>query len=152
MEDEKVENQEEVVSRPKTTSSTKIVMAEAVQAEEVPTLPLGPVQAISALEPEISVRSVASTSVVSMPEPLVVQPSENHRSPGEWVQIWKEGIRPAYLPLSLMPALLGGVLAWIPTTTPKNPFGSFHLAYFIGTLLAILLLQIGANLLNDYYD
>jgi 1,4-dihydroxy-2-naphthoate octaprenyltransferase len=152
MEDEKLDHQEEVVSGPKTTSSTKIVTAEAVQAEEVPTLPLGPVQAISALEPEIAVRSVASTPVVSMPEPLVVQPSEYHRSLGEWLQIWKEGIRPAYLSLSLMPVLLGGVLAWTPTMTTKNPFGTFHLVSFIGTILAVLLLQIGANLLNDYYD
>jgi len=151
MENEELQDQE-VVSKSKTITSTKIVTAKAVQAEEVPTLPLGPVQAISALEPEIAVRSVASTSIVSMPEPLVVQPSEYHRSTGEWVQIWKEGIRPAYLPLALMPVLLGSVLAWTPTMTTKNPFGSFHLSHFIGTVLAVLLLQVGANLLNDYYD
>jgi 1,4-dihydroxy-2-naphthoate octaprenyltransferase len=151
MEKEELHDQE-VVPKPKTTTSTKIVTAGAVQAEDVPTLPLGPMQAISALEPEIAVRSVASTSIVSMPEPLVVQPSEYHRSPGEWVQIWKDGIRPAYLSLSLMPVLLGTVLAWTPTMTSKNPFGSFDLPRFISTVLAVLLLQAGANLLNDYYD
>jgi 1,4-dihydroxy-2-naphthoate octaprenyltransferase len=140
------------VSRPKATSSTKIVTAEAVQAEEVPTLPLGPVESISALEPEIAVRSVAATPVVSTPEPLVVQPSEYHRSAGEWVQIWKDGIRPAYLPLSLMPVLLGSTLAWTQTITSKAPFGQFHLTHFIGTVLAVFLLQAGASLVNDYYD
>lgn len=153
MENEEIQEQDQgVVPKPKPQTSTKIVTTEEVQAEEVPTLPLGPMQAVSTLEPEIAVRSVASTSVVSMPEPLVVQPSEYHRSLGEWVQIWKDGIRPAYLPLSLMPALLGSVLAWTPTMTTRNPFGSLHLLPFIGTILAVLLLQIGANLLNDYYD
>jgi len=146
------DHDQKAVSRTKTTNSTKIVMAEAVQAEEVPTLPLGPMESISALEPEIAVRSVASTPVVSMPEPLVVQPSEYHRSAGEWVQIWKDGIRPAYLPLSFMPVLLGSTLAWTQTITLKAPFGQFHLTHFIGTVLAVFFLQAGASLVNDYYD
>jgi 1,4-dihydroxy-2-naphthoate octaprenyltransferase len=144
--------EQKVVSKPKATSSTKIVTAEAVHAEEVPTLPLGPVESISALEPEIAVRSVAATPVVSMPEPLVVQPSEYYRSAGEWVQIWKDGIRPAYLPLSFMPVLLGSVLAWTQTISSKAPFGQFHLTHFIGTVLAVFCLQGGASLVNDYYD
>ncbi len=146
------DHDQKAVARTKTTNSTKIVMAEAVQAEEVPTLPLGPMESISALEPEIAVRSVASTPVVSMPEPLVVQPSEYHRSAGEWVQIWKDGIRPAYLPLSFMPVLLGSTLAWTQTITLKAPFGQFHLTHFIGTVLAVFFLQAGASLVNDYYD
>lgn len=159
MDNEELHDQDQqIVSKAKTTISTsstnatKIVTAEAVQAEEVPTLPLGPMESISALEPEIAVRSVASTPVVSMPEPLVVQPSEYHRSAGEWVQIWKDGIRPAYLPLALMPVLLGSTLAWTRTITLKAPFGQFHLVYFIGTVLAVFLLQAGASLINDYYD
>src|SRR5579884_4308295 len=156
MDNEELQDQDQkAVSKAKTTGSTnatKIVTAEAVQAEEVPTLPLGPMESISALEPEIAVRSVASTPVVSMPEPLVVQPSEYHRSAGEWVQIWKDGIRPAYLPLALMPVLLGSTLAWTRTITLKAPFGQFHLIYFIGTVLAVFLLQAGASLINDYYD
>jgi 1,4-dihydroxy-2-naphthoate octaprenyltransferase len=146
------DHDQKAVSRTKTTNSTKIVMAEAVQAEEVPTLPLGPMESISALEPEIAVRSVASTPVVSMPEPLVVQPSEYHRSAGEWVQIWKDGIRPAYLPLSFIPVLLGSTLAWTQTITLKAPFGQFHLTHFIGTVLAVFFLQAGGSLVNDYYD
>src|SRR2546422_5736690 len=78
--------------------SSHIVTAEAVQAEEVPTVPLGPLQTLSALQPEVSVHSVASTRTVSMPAPLVVQPSEYRRSLGEWLQIWRDGIRPSYLP------------------------------------------------------
>jgi 1,4-dihydroxy-2-naphthoate octaprenyltransferase len=146
------DHDQKAVSRTKTANSTKIVMAEAAQAEEVPTLPLGPMESISALEPEIAVRSVASTPVVSIPEPLVVQPSEYHRSAGEWVQIWKDGIRPAYLPLSFMPVLLGSALALTQTITLKAPFGQFHLTHFIGTVLAVFFLQAGASLVNDYYD
>lgn len=147
---------ESATSKPKTkatsTPSTRIVTAEAVQAEEVPTIPLGSLQTINALQPEVSVHSVASTRAVSVPTPLVVQPSEYHRGLGEWFQVWWDGIRPRYLLLSLLPVLLGSVLAWMQTTSAKTPFGQFHLNHFIASVVAIILLQIGANLVNDYYD
>jgi 1,4-dihydroxy-2-naphthoate octaprenyltransferase len=44
------------------------------------------------------------------------------------------------------------VVAWTQTISPKTPLGHFHLTHFIGTLVAIALIQIGANLVNDYYD
>ncbi len=150
----KEKKSEAAVTRPKTnaTSSTHIVTAEAVQAEEVPTIPLGSLQTINALQAEVSVHSVASTRAVSVPSPLVVQPSEYHRSFAEWLQVWWDGVRPKYLLLSFLPVLLGSVLAWTQTATAKNPFGQFHLNHFIATAVAIVLLQIGANLINDYYD
>jgi len=136
----------------KATTSSQVVTADSVQAEEVPTIPLGPIQTLNSLQPEVTVHSVASTRSVSMPSPLVVQPSEYRRSLGEWLQIWWEGIRPSYLPLSILPLLLGSVLAWMQTITIKTPLGHFHFLHFLLALASIILLQIGAHLINDYYD
>ncbi len=133
-------------------NSTRIVAADSVQSEEVPTIPLGSLETINALQPEVSVRSVSSTRSVNNPAPLVVQPSEYRRSINEWLQVWWDGIRPAYLLLALVPVCVGSVLAWIQTITTKKPFGHFHTTHFIGILAAIILIQIGANLVNDYYD
>jgi 1,4-dihydroxy-2-naphthoate octaprenyltransferase len=136
----------------KKKQSTQIVTADSVQAEEVPTIPIGSLQTINALEPEVSVHSVASMRAISMPAPLVVQPSEYRRGLGEWLEIWHDGIRPDYLPLSLMPVILGSVLAWTQTITAKTILGHFHVVAFILTLIAATILQVGAHLINDYYD
>jgi len=133
-------------------NSARIVAADSVQSEEVPTVPLGSLETVDALQPEVSVRSVASTRSVNNPAPLVVQPSEYRRGINEWLQVWWDGIRPAYLLLALVPVCVGSVLAWIQTITAKKPFGHFHTTHFIGILAAIILIQIGANLVNDYYD
>jgi len=61
-------------------------------------------------------------------------------------------MRPAYLPLSLMPVLLGSALAWTQSITAKTPRGDFHPQRFVALLLTVLCLQIGAHLVNDYYD
>ncbi len=129
--------------------SSHIVTAESVQAEEVPTIPMSSLQTLNALQPEVS---VASTQSVRRPAPLVVQPSEYRRGLGETAQVWWDGIRPAYLPLSIMPVLLGTTLAWTQSITIKTPFGHLGVAKFVATLLAVVLLQIGAQLVNDYYD
>ncbi len=133
-------------------TSTHVVTADTVQAEEVPTIPLGSLETISTLQPEVSVRSVASTRSVNMPASLVVQPSEYRRSMSEWLQVWWDGIRPPYLLLPLLPVCVGSVFAWLQTVSAKKPLGHFHTTHFIGIVLAILLIQIGANLVNDYYD
>ncbi len=125
---------------------------EAAQAEEVPTIPLGSLETINMLQPEVSFHSVASTRSVNMPVPLVVQPSEYHRSTNEWFQVWWDGIRPSYLLLSLVPVCVGSILAWVQTFTTKKTFGHFHVTHFISIVLAVILIQIGANLVNDYYD
>ena len=93
--------------RIKAVTSAQIVTAESVQAEEVPTIPLGSMQTISELQPEVEVRPLAATHSVRLPAPLVVHPSEYHRGFAEWLRTWWNGMRPAYLPLSLMPVLLG---------------------------------------------
>lgn len=141
-----------VVASGKPIASSHIVTAASVQAEEVPTIPLGSLQTLSTLEPEVAVRSVAASRSVRLPTPLVVQPAEYRRSIGEWLQLWWEGIRPAYVALALLPVVLGSVLAWTQSVSTTTPFGHFHLLHFIATLLATLALQIGANVINDYYD
>lgn len=133
-------------------TSTHVVTADEVQAEEVPTIPLGSLETISTLQPEVSVRSVASTRSVNMPTSLVAQPLEYRRSMGEWLHVWWDGVRPPYLLLPLLPVCVGSVFAWLQTVTAKKPLGHFHTSHFIGILLAIILIQIGANLVNDYYD
>ena len=138
--------------RIKAVTSAQIVTAESVQAEEVPTIPLGSMQTISELQPEVEVHSVASTQSVRLPAPLIVHPAEYHRSFAEWLRIWWHGMRPGYLPLSLMPVLVGSVLAWTQSITAKAPRGDFHPQRFLALLFTVLCLQIGAHLVNDYYD
>ena len=140
------------VSKTDSTPALQVVMAESVQAEEVPTIPLESLQMVSELQPEVSVRSLGSSPAVITPVPLVAPPSEYHRSRWEWLSIWWDGIRPAYLPLSLLPVILGSVAAWTQSISHTSPHGIFHLFRFILTLAAVLLLQIGAQLINDYYD
>ncbi len=132
--------------------SSQMVTAESVQSEEVQMAPSGTQQTVSELQPKISVHSVATTRSIMQPLPLVAQPSENERRLGEWLSIWWEGIRPAYLLLSLLPVVLGSVVAWTQSVSLKTPRGTFHPVRFVITLAAVLLLQIGANLVNDYYD
>jgi 1,4-dihydroxy-2-naphthoate polyprenyltransferase len=61
-------------------------------------------------------------------------------------------MRPAYLPLSIMPVVVGSVLAWTQSIAAKSLLGHFHVLRFLATLIAVILLQIGAHLVNDYYD
>ncbi|HEU0001386.1 MAG TPA: 1,4-dihydroxy-2-naphthoate octaprenyltransferase [Ktedonobacteraceae bacterium] len=138
--------------RIKAVTSAQIVTADSVQAEEVPTIPLGSMQTISELQPEVAVHSITPTQAVRLPAPLIVQPAEYHRGLAEWLRIWWNGMRPSYLPLSLMPVLLGSVLAWTQSITTKTPRGDFHPQRFLALLLTVLCLQIGAHLVNDYYD
>ena len=140
------------VSKTDSTPALQVVTAESVQAEEVPTIPLESLQMVSELQPEVSVHSLASSPAVITPVPLVAPPSGYHRSRWEWLLIWWDGIRPAYLPLSLLPVILGSVAAWTQSISHTSPHGIFHPFRFILTLAAVLLLQIGAQLINDYYD
>lgn len=138
--------------RKRMSTSSQVVTAESVQAEEVPTIPLSSLQTLSTLSPEVSVHSVASTRSISLPASLVVQPTEYQQSVGEWLQMWWDGVRPSYLLLSIVPVLVGSVLGWMPTVTAKMPFGTFHVLTFFALLAAVLFLQVGAHLINDYYD
>ncbi len=138
--------------RSRATSSSRVITANSVQAEEVPTVPINSLETINALQPEVFVHSVASTRSVHMPAPLVVQPSEYRRAPKEWLQVWVDGIRPVYLPLSFLPALLGSVLAWTQSISVQSPYGHFRVLPFVGMIVSLFLLQLGAHIVNDYYD
>ena len=149
-EESKHTEQEEEPKKPENASH--IVMAESVRAEQVPTIPIESLETISALQPEISVQSMESTGSVKIPEPLVAQPEEYRRTLKDWIQIWRDGIRLYYLPLSLMPVIVGSVLAWAGTVNVRASAGHLHLSRFIGVIIAAIFLHIGANLINDYYD
>lgn len=53
--------------------------------------------------------------------------------------------RPGFLPASLIPVLLGAAVAWRVSRV-------FHPGYLILTILAVLFLHSGMNVLNDYCD
>ncbi|HLZ64096.1 MAG TPA: 1,4-dihydroxy-2-naphthoate octaprenyltransferase [Ktedonosporobacter sp.] len=133
-------------------NAAKIVKADAVHAEEVPTIPLGSLQTIDALQPEVAIHPLTTTPGISIPAPLVAQPSEYRRSLDDWFHAWLNGIRPAYLPLALLPLLLGSILAWTRTVSAETPLGRFHFTHFLAAIVTVCLLQFGANLINDYYD
>jgi 1,4-dihydroxy-2-naphthoate polyprenyltransferase len=144
--------QQDAPPRHKAKTSAQIVTAESVQAEEVPTIPIGSMQTVDALQPEVSIHDLSSATSMRLPAPLIVHPEEYRRSSGEWLRIWWHGIRPSYLPLSLLPVLLGSGLAWVQSITPSSLRGNFHPQRFIVMLLAVIFLQSGAHLVNDYYD
>lgn len=129
-----------------------VIAVESIQTEDVPTLSLESIKTLSSLQPEISVRSLGATATAALPSPLIVQPMEYQRSVGEWVRIWWDGLRPAYLSFALLPVFLGSALAWLASVSAQRPRGDFHPQRFVVTFLAVVLLQLGANLLNDYYD
>ncbi len=63
---------------------------------------------------------------------------------GQWIKIWAEAARPKTLWASISPVLMGLVLAYLSQ--------SFNWAIAVLTLLAAILIQIGTNYANDYYD
>ena len=130
----------------------QLVTDDSDQSRKVSVKHAGTQQVVSELQPKISTYPVATTRSVMQPLPLVEQPLESERSLREWLSIWWEGIRPAYLALSFLPVVLGGIVAWTQSISLKSPRGNFHLIKFVITLIAVLLLQIGAHLINDYYD
>jgi 1,4-dihydroxy-2-naphthoate polyprenyltransferase len=132
--------------------SPQMITADAVQSEKVPVTHTSRQLAVSKLQPKISTYPVTTTSSAIQPQPLVEQPLHSERSLGEWLSIWWEGIRPVYIALSFLPVILGSAVAWTQSISPKTPRGDFHPVKFVITLVAVLLLQVSAHLINDYYD
>lgn len=60
------------------------------------------------------------------------------------LKIWMMAARPPTLPAAVVPVLVGSAVAW--------RLGGFQLLPFLAALLAALLIQIGANFANDYFD
>lgn len=71
--------------------------------------------------------------------------SEAPSIPTRGVRGWMIRARAPFLTASLVPITLGGVAAWVRT-------GAFHLVDFLLTLVGGVLIQAGANMLNDYFD
>jgi 1,4-dihydroxy-2-naphthoate octaprenyltransferase len=132
--------------------SAQIVPADSVRAEEVPTVSIGDLQVLKELEPEVSVHSVASMRAINLPTPLVAQPTEYRRGSGEWIDIWRDGMRFKYVQLSLLPVILGSILAWTQSVSKQHILGHLGIIHFIAAIIAVILMQVGANLINDYYD
>lgn len=62
----------------------------------------------------------------------------------KYIKYWILAIRPKTLPISISPVLMGSAFAY--TYCHFSPF------YFYITTVTALLIQIGTNLCNDYYD
>jgi 1,4-dihydroxy-2-naphthoate octaprenyltransferase len=58
---------------------------------------------------------------------------------------WIEAVRAPFFTATIVPILLGAVIAW-------GRDGVFHWGYFLLTLIAGLFLHAGTNLANDYFD
>jgi 1,4-dihydroxy-2-naphthoate polyprenyltransferase len=152
---DKTERNSETLSDSEQTNETispHMVTADSVQAGKVPVVRTGMQPSVSELQPKFSTYSVATSSTVLQPVPLVEQPPESERRLRERLSIWWEGIRPAYLMISLLPVVLGSVAAWTQSISPKTPRGNFSPFKFAITIIAVLLLQMSAHLINDYYD
>lgn len=65
---------------------------------------------------------------------------------------WLSAARPRTLPAAAVPVLVGGAHAWHQAHYEGPLYGSFHALAFAVALVAALLIQVGTNLANDYYD
>jgi 1,4-dihydroxy-2-naphthoate octaprenyltransferase len=65
-------------------------------------------------------------------------------APPSGLRIWLMASRPKTLPAGLSPVLVGTALA--------DNHGTFHVLRFLAALVGALLIQVGANLSNDYSD
>ena len=146
------ENLSETARKNEVISSQTVTSESVLQSEQVQLVSAGSQLTLSELQPKITVHSVAATDSIMQPLPLVAQPAENERRLGEWLSILWKGIRPNYFPLSILPVVLGSVAAWTQSVSLRNPRGDFHPIRFGITLASVVLLQIGAHLVNDYYD
>ena len=60
------------------------------------------------------------------------------------VKTWLAEVRAPFFTATIVHVLLGAVIAWART-------GSFHLSYFLLTMVGALLLHTGTNVANDYF-
>ncbi len=59
--------------------------------------------------------------------------------------IWLKAVRPKFFTATLVPVLLGSVIAW-------HGFGEFNWVYFLLALLGGVFVHAGLDLANDYFD
>ena len=63
------------------------------------------------------------------------------------VSLWWRAVRPFAFTVSIIPPIMGGILALI-----ENPGIQFNVLHFILSLIGCMVAHAGANLLSDYYD
>ncbi|MEW6026832.1 MAG: 1,4-dihydroxy-2-naphthoate octaprenyltransferase [Planctomycetota bacterium] len=61
------------------------------------------------------------------------------------LKIWLKAIRAPFFTATIIPIVLGAVVAWA-------QYGAFHWGYFALTLIGGIFIHIGVNLSNDYFD
>jgi len=61
------------------------------------------------------------------------------------IAAWWQAFRYHFVPPSILPAILGSVLAWALQ-------GTFHPGYFLLTVIGITLNHIALNMTDDYFD
>ena len=89
--------------------------------------------------------------IVQGKPPTVIEFPQNRQVVSDWQLVkmklrnWRMAIRIPFLTASVVPVLLGAAIAWAVT-------GTLHWWFFLLTLLAGLLIQIGTNVINDYSD
>lgn len=100
--------------------------------------------------PEIIKFRVFSEIVQGKP-PTVIEFPQNRQVVSDWKLVkmklrnWRIAIRIPFLTASAVPVLLGTAIGWAAT-------GTLHWWFSLLTLLAGLLIHIGTNVINDYFD
>ncbi|MEE8413459.1 MAG: 1,4-dihydroxy-2-naphthoate octaprenyltransferase [Dehalococcoidales bacterium] len=100
--------------------------------------------------PDLVKYRVFSEIVQGMP-PTVIDFPQNRKAVNDWqltrmkFKNWRTAIRVPFLTASTVPVLLGTAIAWFTT-------GNLYWSFFLLTLLAGLLIHMGANVINDYSD
>ncbi len=88
--------------------------------------------------------------VQGMP-PTVIEFPQNRRVVSDWhltkmkLKNWAMALRVPFLTASIIPVLLGTVIAWFAT-------GTLYWGFFLLAMLAGLLAHMGTNVINDYTD
>ena len=83
--------------------------------------------------------------------PTVLEFPQHRDSVSDFVRLrkklksWIISLRTPFLTASIIPVLLGSVIAWVQT-------GAFFWIYFLLTLVAGLFMHAGTNIINDYFD
>ncbi len=83
--------------------------------------------------------------------PTVIEFPQNRQVVSDWhlmkmkLKNWVMALRAPFLTASIVPVLLGTAIAWFAT-------GTLYWGFFLLALLAGLLIHIGTNVINDYFD
>jgi 1,4-dihydroxy-2-naphthoate polyprenyltransferase len=77
--------------------------------------------------------------------PLKINYSQKKNQHPVIISIWIQAFRLHYVPTSILPALLGGIVAW-------SRFHEFNFWYFSMVIIAVTFHHIGLNMIDDVFD